>query len=97
MGSILSRRIAGVEDIDIQANSAYRFPPKSGEWLWRRLELGFEHPQILKGERSVYVFIYFESRDDVLRSSGGELLSIFPGVSASVFTGQKHFSTDKVL
>ncbi|KAG7265884.1 hypothetical protein CRUP_016147 [Coryphaenoides rupestris] len=28
MGSILSRRIAGVEDIDIQANSAYRFPPK---------------------------------------------------------------------
>lgn len=32
MGSILSRRIAGVEDIDIQANSAYRFPPKSGKW-----------------------------------------------------------------
>ena len=32
MGSILSRRIAGVEDIDIQANSAYRYPPKSGEW-----------------------------------------------------------------
>jgi len=35
MGSILSRRIAGVEDIDIQANSAY--PPKSGKvdtrWL----------------------------------------------------------------
>lgn len=31
MGSILSRRIAGVEDIDIQANSAYRFPPKSGK------------------------------------------------------------------
>uniref|UniRef100_A0A8I3P649 E3 ubiquitin-protein ligase n=1 Tax=Canis lupus familiaris TaxID=9615 RepID=A0A8I3P649_CANLF len=30
MGSILSRRIAGVEDIDIQANSAYRYPPKSG-------------------------------------------------------------------
>ncbi|KAJ8786607.1 hypothetical protein J1605_006096 [Eschrichtius robustus] len=29
MGSILSRRIAGVEDIDIQANSAYRYPPKS--------------------------------------------------------------------
>lgn len=36
MGSLLSRRIAGVEDIDIQANSAYRYPPKSGEarrWL----------------------------------------------------------------
>jgi len=37
MGSILSRRIAGVEDIDIQANSAYRYPPKSGKvdtrWL----------------------------------------------------------------
>lgn len=31
MGSLLSRRIAGVEDIDIQANSAYRYPPKSGE------------------------------------------------------------------
>lgn len=31
MGSILSRRIAGVKDIDIQANSAYRYPPKSGE------------------------------------------------------------------
>ncbi|RMC17837.1 hypothetical protein DUI87_05504 [Hirundo rustica rustica] len=30
MGSLLSRRIAGVEDIDIQANSAYRYPPKSG-------------------------------------------------------------------
>ncbi|OXB74496.1 UNVERIFIED_CONTAM: hypothetical protein H355_001878 [Colinus virginianus] len=29
MGSLLSRRIAGVEDIDIQANSAYRYPPKS--------------------------------------------------------------------
>lgn len=35
MGSILSRRIAGVEDIDIQANSAYRYPPKSGEVLSR--------------------------------------------------------------
>lgn len=32
MGSILSRRIAGVEDVDIQANSAYRYPPKSGKW-----------------------------------------------------------------
>ncbi|MBN3320965.1 MGRN1 ligase, partial [Atractosteus spatula] len=31
MGSILSRRIAGVEDIDIQANSAYRYPPKTGD------------------------------------------------------------------
>lgn len=43
MGSILSRRIAGVEDIDIQANSAYRYPPKCGEWrtraptAWREL------------------------------------------------------------
>lgn len=36
MGSILSRRIAGVEDIDIQANSAYRYPPKSGELPARR-------------------------------------------------------------
>lgn len=35
MGSILSRRIAGVEDIDIQANSAYRYPPKCGEWRTR--------------------------------------------------------------
>lgn len=33
MGSILSRRIAGVEDIDIQANSAYRYPPKSGNYF----------------------------------------------------------------
>ena len=33
MGSILSRRIAGVEDIDIQANSAYRYPPKSGKYI----------------------------------------------------------------
>lgn len=40
MGSILSRRIAGVEDIDIQANSAYRYPPKSGELPGARVGAG---------------------------------------------------------
>ncbi|XP_023269663.1 E3 ubiquitin-protein ligase MGRN1 [Seriola lalandi dorsalis] len=50
MGSILSRRIAGVEDIDIQANSAYRFPPKSGNYFASHFFMGGEkfdtpHPE----------------------------------------------------
>ncbi|XP_060795679.1 probable E3 ubiquitin-protein ligase MGRN1 isoform X4 [Neoarius graeffei] len=40
MGSILSRRIAGVEDIDIQANSAYRYPPKSGNYFTSHFFMG---------------------------------------------------------
>uniref|UniRef100_A0A4W5RNI8 E3 ubiquitin-protein ligase n=1 Tax=Hucho hucho TaxID=62062 RepID=A0A4W5RNI8_9TELE len=50
MGSIISRRIAGVEDIDIQANSAYRFPPKSGNYFASHFFMGGEkfdtpHPE----------------------------------------------------
>ncbi|XP_048088612.1 probable E3 ubiquitin-protein ligase MGRN1 isoform X1 [Alosa alosa] len=50
MGSILSRRIAGVEDIDIQANSAYRYPPKSGNYFTSHFFMGGEkfdtpHPE----------------------------------------------------
>uniref|UniRef100_A0A5F8GEP7 E3 ubiquitin-protein ligase n=1 Tax=Monodelphis domestica TaxID=13616 RepID=A0A5F8GEP7_MONDO len=50
MGSILSRRIAGVEDIDIQANSAYRYPPKSGNYFATHFFMGGEkfdtpHPE----------------------------------------------------
>uniref|UniRef100_A0A8D3DNR3 E3 ubiquitin-protein ligase n=1 Tax=Scophthalmus maximus TaxID=52904 RepID=A0A8D3DNR3_SCOMX len=50
MGSVLSRRIAGVEDIDIQANSAYRFPPKSGNYFASHFFMGGEkfdtpHPE----------------------------------------------------
>ncbi|XP_029432192.1 E3 ubiquitin-protein ligase MGRN1 isoform X2 [Rhinatrema bivittatum] len=50
MGSILSRRIAGVEDIDIQANSAYRYPPKSGNYFASHFFMGGEkfdtpHPE----------------------------------------------------
>ncbi|XP_057202543.1 E3 ubiquitin-protein ligase MGRN1b isoform X2 [Triplophysa rosa] len=50
MGSILSRRIAGVEDIDIQANSAYRYPPKSGNYFAGHFFMGGEkfdtpHPE----------------------------------------------------
>uniref|UniRef100_A0ABI7WGE1 E3 ubiquitin-protein ligase n=1 Tax=Felis catus TaxID=9685 RepID=A0ABI7WGE1_FELCA len=49
MGSILSRRIAGVEDIDIQANSAYRYP-KSGNYFASHFFMGGEkfdtpHPE----------------------------------------------------
>ncbi|XP_015215991.2 probable E3 ubiquitin-protein ligase MGRN1 isoform X1 [Lepisosteus oculatus] len=50
MGSILSRRIAGVEDIDIQANSAYRYPPKTGNYFASHFFMGGEkfdtpHPE----------------------------------------------------
>ncbi|XP_054570663.1 E3 ubiquitin-protein ligase MGRN1 isoform X3 [Eptesicus fuscus] len=50
MGSILSRRIAGVEDIDIQANSAYRYPPKCGNYFATHFFMGGEkfdtpHPE----------------------------------------------------
>ncbi|XP_060028428.1 E3 ubiquitin-protein ligase MGRN1 isoform X2 [Erinaceus europaeus] len=50
MGAILSRRIAGVEDIDIQANSAYRYPPKSGNYFASHFFMGGEkfdtpHPE----------------------------------------------------
>uniref|UniRef100_A0A4W4DSY7 E3 ubiquitin-protein ligase n=1 Tax=Electrophorus electricus TaxID=8005 RepID=A0A4W4DSY7_ELEEL len=50
MGSVLGRRIAGVEDIDIQANSAYRFPPKSGNYFASHFFMGGEkfdtpHPE----------------------------------------------------
>ncbi|XP_062999271.1 E3 ubiquitin-protein ligase MGRN1 [Elgaria multicarinata webbii] len=50
MGSLLSRRIAGVEDIDIQANSAYRYPPKSGSYFASHFFMGGEkfdtpHPE----------------------------------------------------
>ncbi|XP_059717332.1 E3 ubiquitin-protein ligase MGRN1 isoform X2 [Haemorhous mexicanus] len=50
MGSLLSRRIAGVEDIDIQANSAYRYPPKSGNYFASHFFMGGEkfdtpHPE----------------------------------------------------
>ncbi|XP_044903833.1 E3 ubiquitin-protein ligase MGRN1 isoform X2 [Felis catus] len=52
MGSILSRRIAGVEDIDIQANSAYRYPrsPVSGNYFASHFFMGGEkfdtpHPE----------------------------------------------------
>ncbi|XP_008567324.1 PREDICTED: E3 ubiquitin-protein ligase MGRN1 isoform X1 [Galeopterus variegatus] len=50
MGSILSRRIAGVENIDIQANSAYRYPPKSGNYFASHFFMGGEkfdtpHPE----------------------------------------------------
>lgn len=49
MGSILSRRIAGVEDIDIQANSAYRYPPKSGERPARPRARGRARPGAQRG------------------------------------------------
>ncbi|XP_065098568.1 probable E3 ubiquitin-protein ligase MGRN1 isoform X1 [Paramisgurnus dabryanus] len=50
MGSIISRRIGGVEDIDIQANSAYRYPPKSGNYFTSHFFMGGEkfdtpHPE----------------------------------------------------
>uniref|UniRef100_G1DG22 E3 ubiquitin-protein ligase n=1 Tax=Capra hircus TaxID=9925 RepID=G1DG22_CAPHI len=50
MGSILAPRIAGVEDIDIQANSAYRYPPKSGNYFASHFFMGGEkfdtaHPE----------------------------------------------------
>ena len=31
MGGIASRRNAGVEEVDISTNNAYRYPPRSGE------------------------------------------------------------------
>lgn len=32
MGAIASRQSAGVEEVDIGVNHAYRYPPKSGQW-----------------------------------------------------------------
>lgn len=52
MGSILSRRIAGVEDIDIQANSAYRYPPKSGELPGARAGAGAGDTRRLRDQTS---------------------------------------------
>ncbi|KAK1162824.1 E3 ubiquitin-protein ligase MGRN1-like isoform X1 [Acipenser oxyrinchus oxyrinchus] len=63
MGSILSRRIAGVEDIDIQANSAYRYPPKSGNYFASHFFMGGEkfdtpHPEgYLFGENTDLNFL----------------------------------------
>lgn len=31
MGALTSRQNAGVEEVDIPANSVYRYPPKSGK------------------------------------------------------------------
>ncbi|XP_042197146.1 E3 ubiquitin-protein ligase MGRN1 isoform X2 [Callorhinchus milii] len=63
MGSILSRRMAGVEDIDIQANSAYRYPPKSGNYFASHFFMGGEkfdtpHPEgYLFGENTDLNFL----------------------------------------
>ncbi|XP_078273843.1 E3 ubiquitin-protein ligase MGRN1-like isoform X4 [Rhinoraja longicauda] len=63
MGSVLSRRIAGVEDIDIQANSAYRYPPKSGNYFASHFFMGGEkfdtpHPEgYLFGENTDLNFL----------------------------------------
>ncbi|KAK1343810.1 hypothetical protein QTO34_014363 [Cnephaeus nilssonii] len=50
MGSILSQRIVGVEDIDFQANSAYCYLPKCGNYfdthfLWEVRSLTPPHPK----------------------------------------------------
>ncbi|XP_053550613.1 E3 ubiquitin-protein ligase MGRN1 [Bombina bombina] len=63
MGMVWGRRIAGVEDIDIQANSAYRYPPKSGNYFASHFFMGGEkfetpHPEgYLFGENSDLNFL----------------------------------------
>ncbi|OCT58247.1 mahogunin ring finger 1, E3 ubiquitin protein ligase S homeolog isoform X1 [Xenopus laevis] len=63
MGAVWGRRMAGVEDIDIQANSAYRYPPKSGNYFASHFFMGGEkfetpHPEgYLFGENSDLNFL----------------------------------------
>ncbi|XP_075422445.1 E3 ubiquitin-protein ligase MGRN1 isoform X2 [Ascaphus truei] len=63
MGMVWGRRIAGVEDIDIQANSAYRYPPKSGNYFANHFFMGGEkfetpHPEgYLFGENTDLNFL----------------------------------------
>uniref|UniRef100_A0A8C5PLZ3 E3 ubiquitin-protein ligase n=1 Tax=Leptobrachium leishanense TaxID=445787 RepID=A0A8C5PLZ3_9ANUR len=63
MGAVWGRRIAGVEDIDIQANSAYRYPPKSGNYFASHFFMGGEkfetpHPEgYLFGENTDLNFL----------------------------------------
>ncbi|KAJ6655931.1 hypothetical protein lerEdw1_004516 [Lerista edwardsae] len=78
MGSLLSRRIAGVEDIDIQANSAYRYPPKSGTYFASHFFMGGEkfdtpHPEgYLFGENMDLNFL----GNRPVQASGGQATAV---------------------
>lgn len=49
MGALTSRQNAGVEEVDIPANSVYRYPPKSGEPRGCRVPV----PPTREGQRGV--------------------------------------------
>lgn len=63
MGALTSRQHAGVEEVDIPANSVYRYPPKSGSYFASHFIMGGEkfdsaHPEgYLFGENSDLNFL----------------------------------------
>ncbi|OPJ88706.1 RING finger protein 157 isoform B [Patagioenas fasciata monilis] len=63
MGALTSRQNAGVEEVDIPANSVYRYPPKSGSYFANHFIMGGEkfdstHPEgYLFGENSDLNFL----------------------------------------
>lgn len=63
MGALASRQNAGVEEVDIPSNSAYRYPPKSGSYFASHFIMGGEkfdstHPEgYLFGENSDLNFL----------------------------------------
>ncbi|KYO31197.1 E3 ubiquitin ligase RNF157 isoform X2 [Alligator mississippiensis] len=63
MGALASRQQAGVEELDVPANSVYRYPPKSGSYFANHFIMGGEkfdstHPEgYLFGENSDLNFL----------------------------------------
>uniref|UniRef100_A0A8B9DJF4 E3 ubiquitin-protein ligase n=1 Tax=Anser cygnoides TaxID=8845 RepID=A0A8B9DJF4_ANSCY len=63
MGALSSRQNAGVEEVDVPANSVYRYPPKSGSYFANHFIMGGEkfdstHPEgYLFGENSDLNFL----------------------------------------
>ncbi|XP_072208065.1 E3 ubiquitin ligase RNF157 isoform X3 [Excalfactoria chinensis] len=63
MGALTSRQNAGVEEVDVPANSVYRYPPKSGSYFANHFIMGGEkfdstHPEgYLFGENSDLNFL----------------------------------------
>lgn len=54
MGSVASRRNAGVEEVDMVSNNAYRYPPKSGNYFANHFIMGGERFDTIQPE--MYLF-----------------------------------------
>jgi hypothetical protein len=63
MGSLASRQHAGVEEVDVVSNHAYKYPPRSGNYFGSHFIMGgerFDTPQpesYLFGENSDLNFL----------------------------------------